>query len=140
MSETEDGGWKPSCYDCGFTPHDPTALGEGMVHIDREDGGYDRVPVPMCRDCRAKRHGHDCPECGETYLMLEDAAKCCDPAPGEAPDCPECGRRMERGSWGYTADGKPTVEWAECEACNIGWGKYTGFHDLDAEEGTPDAK
>jgi hypothetical protein len=102
-------------------------------------GGYEYVPMPMCRACRVRLHGHDCLECGTRHLDLEDAALCCEgPQAGEAPDCIECGRRMARGSWGYDPVEGPTVDWAECEACNIGWGKWTGWHDLDAEEGDDD--
>lgn len=51
-----------------------------------------------------------------------------DRQPGEAPDCRSCGRRMRRTAWGYRADGEPTCELAECDACGMSWGKYTGWH------------
>lgn len=133
MTETDGEEWTPSCYDCGATFATLANVARVSVHVDREDGGYDRIDVPMCRNCRKRRHGHDCPDCGQRYLLLEDAATCCSPAPREAPDCYRCGRRMERKSWGYGADGEPTVEWAECEDCELGWGRFTGWHQLDAD-------
>ncbi len=47
---------------------------------------------------------------------------------------PECGRRMKRMSHGMTASGEPTCEFTECETCSIGWGKFTGWHDLSEEQ------
>ncbi|WP_084157091.1 hypothetical protein [Haladaptatus cibarius] len=65
---------------------------------------------------------------------VEDAEYCCQRRPEDAPDCIECGRRIERGAWGTTADGTRTVEFAECEACDIGWGWFAGWHQLDQEQ------
>ena len=39
--------------------------------------------------------------------------------------------RFTTGEWGYHADGRPTCEVAECEACDVMWGKYTGFEGLE---------
>lgn len=133
-----DGGedWRPSCYDCG-AEFARRHLQPTEIHIDHDEGaGYDRVPVPMCDRCRNERFGYDCPNCGLTYASGDDARYCCRRAPGEAPDCRECGRRMKRGAFGYTADGRPTVEWAECEGCGVAWGRFTGWHDLDSGEGS----
>lgn len=75
---SSDDEWRPSCYDCGremaYRNLQPTP-----VHIDHEDGiGYDRVDVPMCHACRLKRFPtHECPECGEEWLDISDAAECC---------------------------------------------------------------
>lgn len=38
---------------------------------------------------------------------------------------------MERTVWGYTAEGQPTCEAAECDPCGIVWGKYTGWDYLE---------
>ena len=104
--------------------------------IERKgESGYDMVPVPLCNACIGHRFGFECPNCGIHHDSKDDARYCCQRRPGEAPDCTECGRRMKRGAWGYHADGRPTVEWAECEPCNIGWGRFTGWHDLDEQDG-----
>lgn len=125
-----------SCYECGRSFSSRHALAMASVHVDLDEGGYERIDVPMCLDCRKERNGHDCPECGRRYLHLEDAALCCEGRKaGEAPDCPECNRRMKRVSWGYTAGGQPTCEYAVCEACDVGWGKYTGWHNRDEQGG-----
>lgn len=131
MSEADD--WHPSCYDCEREiPQRHLQPTEVIIHHD-EGLGYDWVPVPMCGDCRRRRYGYDCPQCGCTYDSEDDAMFCCRRRPGEAPDCPECGRRMERGAWGYSPDGGPTVEWATCECCPVTWGRFTGWHQTDDE-------
>lgn len=129
-----DSDWTMSCYGCGREAG-RRALVQREVPIHDDEGmGYEMVPVPLCRGCVGERFGYDCPQCGLTHDEKDDARYCCQRRPGEAPDCPECGRRMERGAFGYDPATGPTVEWAECEACGIGWGKYTGWHGLDAEE------
>lgn len=121
-----------TCGDCG-TDLDRRSAVTREVHVDHEDGlGYDRVPMPLCPNCDLKRHGHDCTHCGRTHRSIEAAADCC-VGTSKAPDCRECGRRMERGAWGYDAAGNQTIEWAECEGCGIGWGAFTGWHDLDQQ-------
>lgn len=122
------------CYDCG-AGLSARRMTRGVAHVEHADGaGYDRVKVPMCPHCKLKRHGIACSECGQLHRDQEAAYMCCRTPdgrlPGEAPDCKECGRRMERGAWGHGPHG-PTVEWAECEACDIGWGRFTGWHVLD---------
>lgn len=123
------------CYDCarepGSTPHS-----RREIVIDSPDGhsGYDVVSVPLCRECIGDRFGHECPICGVPHDSREDARFCCQRRPGEAPDCPHCGRRMQRGAWGTHADGRQTVEWAECECCPVAWGRFTGWHQQDDAE------
>lgn len=121
------------CYDCGREP----AIGSFArreIHIDRPDGGYDRVPVPLCPDCIGRLFGFECPRCGAHYDDRDDAQYCCRRRPGEAPDCPHCGRRMARGAWGHSPTTGPTVEWAECECCPVAWGRFTGWHHQDDAE------
>ena len=121
-----------TCYECDRTFS--RALEQREVHMDKPGGGYDVVPVPMCPECIGQTFGWDCPNCGLHHDSREDAEYCCKRRPGEAPDCPECGRRMERGAWGYSPGEGQTVDWAECEACEIGWGRFTGWHDLNEAE------
>lgn len=126
------------CYDCErtFTFRE---LGRYEVPMDIGDGmAYEFVPVPLCHRCSRERFGWDCPQCGITHDSEDDAMFCCRRRPGEAPDCLECGRRMKRGAWGYDPVTGPTVEWAECEPCGIAWGRFTGWHDLDAMDGDGD--
>ncbi|WP_276257175.1 hypothetical protein [Halomontanus rarus] len=130
MSESDHHG---TCHDCEREMHRRN-LQMVPVHITNPDGGYERVPMPVCPDCRGRRFGYDCPNCGLTHDDKESAQYCCQRAPGDAPDCRECGRRMEKTAFGFTADGRPTCEFAQCEACDIGWGKYTGWHYPDDEE------
>lgn len=127
MAKSESIG---KCYDCKRRI-DRRNLQPTEVPIHHDDGGYDWVPVPMCPECQGERYGWDCPICGIVHSEKENAKWCCDRHPAEAPDCIECGRRMERGSWGYSPETGHTVDWAKCEACNIGWGSYTGWHDLN---------
>lgn len=135
MSSTRQDRPTGDCHDCGstFLLRD---MSRHRVPMDIPSAsGYEMVRVPLCYRCSRQRFGWDCPQCGCVHDTREDAKYCCQRQPGEAPDCIECGRRMERKAWGYTADGKPTVEWAECEACPIGWGRFTGWHKLDSEGG-----
>lgn len=136
MSEPDD-AQHITCYDCERqVPHRHTRRVETPIHHD--DGlGYDMIPVPVCDRCRLKRRGHACEHCGQLHADIEAADRCCVGA-SKAPRCPECSRRMERGSWGYGPDGGMTVDWAECEACGIGWGAWSGFHELDEEDGEDD--
>lgn len=77
-SEGDESEWQPSCYDCGREFANLSALVSHPVHIDHEDGGYDRVEVPMCPACRKERMvTHECQNCGQEYLNLSDAAECC---------------------------------------------------------------
>lgn len=129
---SRQGEYHATCFECDRTFSRP--LEQREIHMNKPEGGYDRVAVPLCPSCIGEMFGWDCPQCGIHHDTQEDARYCCERAPGEAPDCIECGRRMERGSWGYHADGRPTCEWAECEACGIGWGRFTGWHYPDEEE------
>lgn len=123
---------RPKCYDCERrVPRAYLQLRPVVFDIEG-DSGYEEVPVPLCSECEGRRFGFDCPQCGLTYDEKDNARYCCERAPGEAPDCPDCGRRMERVSWGYTAAGRPTCEVAECEECDVHWGKYTGWSGVDA--------
>lgn len=120
-----------ACYDCGreLARRD---LQTREVVVDHDCGlGYEEVPVPLCRSCIGRRRGYPCPQCGLRHDDKESARYCCRRRPGEAPDCPACGRRMERGAWGHSAATGPTVEWAECECCPLGWGRFTGWERLD---------
>ena len=128
--ELESGGYHATCFEC--ETEFSRALEMREVMMDLPSGGYDMVPVPMCSRCIGERFGWDCPQCGIHHDTKEDARYCCERAPGEAPDCPECGRRMERVSWGFTADGAPTCEVAECEECDVQWGKFTGWNGVNA--------
>lgn len=126
--------YQPSCYDCD-REMPRRYLQTRPVIIPYDEGlGYDEVPVPLCSRCEGKRFGFDCPNCGLQHDTMDDAQYCCERRPGDAPDCKECGRRMKRGAWGFGADGERSVEWAECEGCNLGWGRFTGWHDLDDAE------
>jgi len=118
-----------TCHECGTVAS--SSLPKREIVIDLPSGGYDTVPVPLCRACIGQMFGFECPNCGIRHDSRDDARYCCQRAPGEAPDCRECGRRMERGAWGSHADGRPTVEWAECEACGVSWGRFTGWHDAE---------
>lgn len=130
--ESED--WKPKCWDCERRMARRN-LQTREVMVTHDDGlGYDMVPVPICPHCIGKRFGYDCPQCGIHHDDRESAEYCCRRRPGEAPDCPECGRRMKRTAWGYAADGEPSVECAECEACGVFWGRFTGFSDLEESD------
>jgi hypothetical protein len=123
-----------ACYDCGVEPGSTSfARREIVVHHPNELG-YDVIVVPLCRACIGRRFGHECPTCGLHHDTHEDARYCCQRRPGEAPDCPHCGRRMARGTRGAHADGRPTVEWAECECCPVAWGRFTGWHQQDDAE------
>lgn len=121
-----------TCVDCG------TELRHGagtrvMVHMDKFDGGYDRVEMPACRHCALKRRGYECEECGQLHETQHDAYECC-VGTRKAPDCIECGRRMAVGAAGYHPGRGPDITWAECECCPIGWGRFTGWELLDGEE------
>ena len=95
-----DGGeaFTLSCWDCEReTRRANLQTTEVMIHDD--DGlGYEWVPVPLCHDCRLKRFGYDCPECGKTWRDQLEAELCCDgPGPdGEviATDGGQRGRRL----------------------------------------------
>jgi len=120
------------CVDCG------TELRHGagtrvMVHMDKPDGGYDRVEMPACRRCALERRGYDCDECGQVHETNQAAYECCIGST-KAPDCRECGRRMEVGAAGYSPAEGQTITWAECECCPIAWGRFTGWELLDGEE------
>lgn len=119
------------CVDCEA----PLSAREAVkvpVHVDREDGGYDRVPMPACRRCRLKRHGHACDHCGTLHMTIEAAYHCC-MGVSKAPDCPECGRRMEATAWGYDPVEGQTITCAECECCPVFWGRFTQFDYTDDE-------
>jgi hypothetical protein len=122
-------GYHNTCHDCERTFE--TSLAMRDVTIGLESGGYTTTPVPLCPDCIGERFGFDCPQCGVPHDDRESAKYCCQRRPGEAPDCVECGRRMERKSWGFTATGERTVDVAECECCPVGWGRFTGWTQLD---------
>jgi len=135
MSADEPG---MACYECG-RKFRRRALQTREVVVHHDDGlGYEEIPVPLCRACIGERYGFDCPQCGLHHDDKESAQYCCRRRPGEAPDCPACGRRMERGSWGDDPDApeghQRTVEWAECECCPIGWGRFTGWAELNQDK------
>ena len=119
-----------SCYNCERDVYRRDIVYD-EVPMDLDEGGYEMVPVPVCRDCYREWYGYDCPHCGIPHESASDARYCCERHPSEAPDCPECNRRMELGAWGYDPIEGTTATWAECEACEVGWGAYTGFHDLE---------
>lgn len=123
------------CYDCEReAPRKYLQRREVVIPNPPGESGYVEAPVLLCSECIGKRCGYNCPQCGVTHSEKENARYCCKRRPGEAPDCRECGRRMERGAWGVTASGEQTVEWAECEGCGIGWGRFTGWEQLEQEE------
>lgn len=133
MSECREGHWK--CYDCERETHRRNLQRREVVVETPEPGsGYTETPVYLCSECIGRRFGYDCPQCGITHGDMEDARYCCRRAPGEAPDCRDCGDRMQREAWGYTADGRPTVEYASCERCGMGWGRFTGWHPPEEQE------
>lgn len=132
MSETEsDREYYARCVNCD-APLSARETVEVQVHVDREGGGYDRIPMPACRRCWLDRHGVECGHCGELHRTNEAAYNCC-VGKSKAPDCAECGRRMEVGAKGYGPLEGETITWAECECCPVGWGRYTGWVQTDGE-------
>ena len=45
--------------------------------------------------------------------------------------CPECGELMDVGAVGNPGE---NITWQECDDCQIGWGPFTGYVELDEEE------
>jgi hypothetical protein len=120
-----------TCVDCG------TELRNGggtmvAVHMDREDGGYERVNMPACRRCALKRRGYECDHCGQLHETQRQAYECC-VGRTKAPDCLECGRRLDVTAKGYGPVEGPTITFAECECCPVAWGRYTGWVQTDDE-------
>lgn len=120
-----------TCVDCDREITRRTAT-RVMVHMDKPDGGYDRVPMYACRQCALKRRGYQCDHCGEYHETLLAADECC-VGQTKAPDCQACGRRMSVGAKGYGPIEGETITWAECDCCPIGWGQYTGWEQLDGD-------
>lgn len=120
-----DEDYHATCYECDRSFSQP--LPQREVMMDIPSGGYDMVSVPMCRDCIHDREGYPCPDCGLLHETADDAEYCCHRDPAEAPDCKECGRRMEVTAKGHDPIEGPSVTVAECEACNVGWGAFTGW-------------
>jgi len=120
------------CYDCGRSLS-RRQLAEVEVPMDLDEGGYEFVPVPICPRCNLERNGHPCSHCDELHRTLEAAYKCC-VGVSKTPDCPECGRRMSIGARGFDPAMGHDITWAECDACDVGWGRFTGFHGLGKRE------
>jgi hypothetical protein len=51
------------------------------------------------------------------------------------PPCPVCDEYMTAESYGWAPHTGETVDLAECYDCEMGWGPFTGYVDLRAEEG-----
>jgi len=102
------------------------------VHMDKPDGGYDRVQMPACRRCALERRGYECEHCGQAHMDPGEAYDCCI-GETKAPDCPECGRRMGVEAAGYSPSGGQTITIAECECCPVMWGRFTGWEMTDDE-------
>lgn len=95
-------------YPDGFVSDEPTPGGvTGEYYGDSHlQPGYDVDPVPS--------------------LGPEDAS-----TRPRGPPCRDCGEDMTADSFGWAPDTGPTVDWAECVDCGLGWGPLTGWVELD---------
>lgn len=118
-----------SCVDCD---RDISRRSSTMVavHMNKPDGGYDRVRMPACHQCALERRGYECDHCSKLHMDMQGARECC-VGSTKAPDCLECGRRMSVAAAGYSPHEGQTITIAECDCCPVMWGRFTGWEMTD---------